>query len=324
MNVIEYIKFRAIDEKAIQMLATGDVYYSSPNNFNDPFDCTHSLDGFPPNVIEGVRDGLSKQNQSIVHEFESMIYKKSRRINNGVVSFCGRHASTELEDPIINSNLWGHYANDHKGICIGFSPYRNYETFDPSNALNHIKVENGRQFTSPMQPGGTNLLTHLTSRPHDFENLLSNQMNHVVKVNYVRDFILPIPDWNKVNENYTNDPSIINSGSAKELINKLLNDSIDIKTVVSTKHSNWEAESEYRLFGGRDKSQSIGAAISSVTFGLDISKEAMKYLTSFVARFYGPESVEMYKMTINRGVLTRIPLEMNDASPSFSQTRITF
>lgn len=324
MNVTEYIKFRTIDEKAIQMLTTGDVYFSSPNHFNDPFDCTHSLEGFPPNIIEGIRGNLSKQNHSIIHDFESVIYGKSRRINNGVVSFCGRHDSSEIEDPILNSNLWGHYANDHKGICIGFSPYFNYKTFDPSNALNHIKVENGRQFTSPSQPGGTNLFMHITSRPHDFDNLLSQQMNEIVKVSYLRDFSLPIPDWNKVKDNYANDPSIVESKNAEELINKLLNDSIDIKKVVSTKHSNWEAESEYRLFGGRDKSQSIGAAISSLTFGLGVSREAMRYLTSIVARFYGPESVELYKMTINRGILTRIPLEVNDASPSFSQCRITF
>jgi hypothetical protein len=107
-------------------------------------------------------------------------------------------------------------------------------------------------------------------------------------------------------------------------MHKLLNDALDIKKVVSNKHKNWSTENEYRLFGSRDKSQAIGAAISSITFGLDASENAIRYITSIIARFYGINAVEMYKMVIINGVLTRIPFETNDAMPHASHSHLSF
>lgn len=324
MSPFEYIKFRTIDEKAIQMLTTGECFYSSPRHFNDPLDCTHSLEDFPVSILDGIRKTLSRQNSDILYELETMIYGKCRRINSGVVSFCGRIASKEVDDPVLSPNLWGHYANNHKGICIGFSPLNNYSTFDFSNALSHKKVENGRQFSVPTQPGGTNLFTHITTRPPAYDNLLSPERGTIVKVEYANKFKLPSPNWATVIDNYKNDTSIINSASSDEILNRLLNNALDIKHVVSNKHKNWNTENEYRLFGSIDKSQSIGAAISSLTFGLSVSDNAVRYLTSIAARFYGPDTVELYKMAINNGELIRIPLDQNDASPESSQSQAKF
>lgn len=324
MTPFEYIKFRKIDEKSIQMLTTGECFYSSPNNFNDPLDCTHSLEGFPPSILDGLRKVLEKDKYSVLQELESAIYKKLRRIDNGVVSFCGRHASDDINDPILSPNLWGHYANDHKGICIGFSPINSYDTFDFSSALNPTKVGNGRRFSVPTQPGGNNLLVHVTTRPHKYDNLLSPDKDAILKVKYVNNFSLPNPNWNKVIENYETDETIIESSSSDEIMHKLLNDALDIKQVVSHKHKNWSTENEYRLFGDRDKSQAIGAAISSITFGLNTSNSAIRYITSIIARFYGVNIVELHKMIIIKGVLTRIPFEMNDAMPSSSHSHLTF
>lgn len=320
----EYIKFRKIDDKSIQILTTGECFYSSPYNFNDPLDCAHSLEGFPQAILDDLLNKLSKDNPNILHEISSVFSEKLRRIDNGVVSFCGRNESEQSSDPILCPNLWGHYADNHKGICIGFSPNYNYDTFDFSNALNPTVVDNGRQFPVPTQPGGNNLLTHITTRPHIFENLLSPESNKVIKVNYENVFKLPTPNWDKVIENYETDETIFESKSSHELISKLLNESLNIKEVVSNKHHNWSTENEYRLFGGNNKSQAIGSAINSVTFGLNTSKNAIRYITSIIARFYGIETVSLYKMSLYKGSLVRAQFEMNDAMPSTSQSHVAF
>ena len=125
-------------------------------------------------------------------------------------------------------------------------------------------------------------------------------------------------------ENYESDDTIAESSSSDEIMHKLLNNALDIKKVVSHKHENWSTENEYRLFGGRNKSQAIGAAISSITYGLNTPDNAIRYITSIIARFYGVNTIELYKMIIIKGVLTQIPFEMNDAMPSASQSHVTF
>ncbi len=256
-------------------------------------------------------------------DLNSAIYEKARKIDNGVVSFCARYSSNAKKDPILNPNLWGHYADNHKGICIGFSPDKNYETFDFSKALNPTPgIKNHISFEFSGQPGGTNLLSHLITPTHKWKNLLSQQDNTLLKVKYAREFRIPTPNWRKVEKNYASDKEIINSRNLDEFLSKLLKNALDRKHVVSYKHDNWKQENEYRLFGGRNKSQSIGAAINSLTFGLNTPEEAVKYITSIVARFYGPYKVELYKMVIEERVLTRKPLEMNNASMSSSQSSI--
>lgn len=322
MNPYEYLKFRAIDENAIQMLTTGECYFSSPHHFNDPLDCAHSLEGFPDLILKELREKHSKDKISIFNELESLVHKKTRRIDYGVVSFCGRYDSQEISDPILSPDLWGHYADEHKGICVGFSPLNSYNTFDFSNALNPVIDRNTRRFNSPVQPGGTNLLTHVTHRPHEHDNLLSPKDEYIVKVKYDDDFSLPVPDWETVIENYRKNDTINDSTNAHQFMWRLLRNALDIKDVVSNKHGNWSTENEYRLFGSRDKSQSIGAAINSITFGLNASEESIRYITSIIARFYGVDMIELYIIEIRNGKLYRRAFEMNDASPRSSQMRV--
>jgi len=324
MQPDEFIKFRRADEKSIQILTTGECYYSSPENFNDPLDCAHSLEGFPQKILIDLESKLRKEKLGILHGLGSAISEKLRRIDYGVVSFCGRHEAMENQDPILCPNLWGHYAENHKGICIGFSPKNTYDTFDYSDALKPQSVENGRQFPVPTQPGGSNLLQHITTRPHIHENLLSSTNDRIIQVKYSDQFKLPTPNWDKVIENYENDETIINASSSSEMLSKLLNDSLDVKEVVSNKHKNWKNENEYRLFGNKNLSQMIGAEISSVTFGLNTPDNVVRYITSIIARFYGINSISLYKMTLISGGLSRVPFEINDAMLSSSQSSVTF
>jgi len=305
------------------MIITGECFYSSPWNFNDPLDCSYSLENFPEEIPEDVFGRFSKENAHIPHDLFSILHKKRRHINSGVVSFSGRFSDGSHSDPFLSPDVWGHYADDHKGICIGFSPNSTYTNLDIRSSLNPVREGKFLKFDVPNMAGSQNLLSHITSRPHNFDNLLSAEKSCLVKVQYPDNFLLPEPDWKIVLENYRKiEKTTIKS--AEQLLNSIIGNAIDTKMVVANKHKNWAVENEYRLFGSAGKSQTIGAAISSVTFGLETNEDSRKYLTSLISRFYGISLVEIYKMELLNGSLTRIPLEMNDSSPSSSQSLARF
>ena len=100
----------------------------------------------------------------------------------------------------------------------------------------------------------------------------------------------------------------------------MLANSFDVKDVVMNKHDGWKSENEYRLYSNQFRSEDLGAAISSITFGLNTSKDAERYIICIVGRFYGINAVRLYKMDIKDGFFVRRPLEANEAMPSSSQT----
>jgi len=317
---IEYLKFRELNEKAIQMLITGECYYSSPLYFNDPLDCSYSLENFPYVVLQSLSK-IDFGESNILHDFHSILFKKNRHINHGVVSFCGRYSDSGDTDTILNPDLWGHYGDNHKGICIGFSPNNDYFNLDISSALNPVQEGKLRRFQVPTTAGSHVLLSHITSRPHWHNNLLSSSKGHVVEVSYREKYMLPEPNWEVVRANFESFDKN-NIKSADQLLSSILENSLDVKEIVSNKHNNWANENEYRLFGTSNKSQSIGAAIVSVTFGLETSEEVKRYIVSLVSRFYGIGSVGVYKIIIDNRRLARVPLEFNDSMPQSSQSTV--
>jgi hypothetical protein len=127
------------------MLAEKKAYYADPNTFNDPFDCK-------PSIINDIED--YKILERIYYQMALQIWGKEQTIKN--INYC-RHYSTQygdfrsdkkaqqsyiynLEREIHNclykklgeigvfslsenwncSLMWSHYADNHKGICIGY------------------------------------------------------------------------------------------------------------------------------------------------------------------------------------------------------------
>ncbi|MFC6520321.1 DUF2971 domain-containing protein [Undibacterium arcticum] len=103
----------------------GQAYFSSPLNFNDPFEMGATIS--PPSIealmiaIPEVHGNyLSKNNQRKVAEnvhskFKSdpqKVVSEERMQNIGVMC---------LSEDKNNKLMWSHYADSHRGICIGFS-----------------------------------------------------------------------------------------------------------------------------------------------------------------------------------------------------------
>lgn len=88
-------KFYGLNENSLNSLLEGYLFFSSPKNFNDPFDCL-----------------VNRENHIINRGSEGI---KRHRENIGVCCF-----SLEGNNPL----MWGHYASSYSGFCLKFENER--------------------------------------------------------------------------------------------------------------------------------------------------------------------------------------------------------
>ncbi|HBR1708106.1 TPA: DUF2971 domain-containing protein [Klebsiella quasipneumoniae subsp. similipneumoniae] len=97
-------KYRKYDEKGIDILLKQEIWFSTADRFNDPFEAETSF----PEVLEAVwaRKNLSAEMKK---KFEDALVELISTV--GVCAF-SRARKNQL--------MWSHYADEHKGFCIGF------------------------------------------------------------------------------------------------------------------------------------------------------------------------------------------------------------
>jgi len=120
-----FYKFTNV-ERCIEMIKDSQLWFSSPQNFNDPFDCNINLIDFQPNeaqikmVINDKFQGNRKARREEIQKNKRNAYRIRNQFaeqtedvykNSGVCCF------SEKKDSIL---LWSHYADNHKGICVKF------------------------------------------------------------------------------------------------------------------------------------------------------------------------------------------------------------
>lgn len=122
-----------IDNNHKDVLLKNQLYFSSPKDFNDPFDCTitpnlslldseekvrqyaHQLRDdnektFPKSQVEDLVQRLLI-NRKKEQEFLNQLYFEGRADYYGVLSL------TEKWNNIL---MWSHYADCHRGFCVGY------------------------------------------------------------------------------------------------------------------------------------------------------------------------------------------------------------
>ncbi|MFL0354764.1 DUF2971 domain-containing protein [Xanthomarina sp. GH4-25] len=100
-------KFYSGSEKNIESLEKSYLYFSSPRNFNDPWDCLTNREKYILKGGEGIR---------------------KHRENLGVCCFS-----------LINNNpiMWGHYTNIYTGFCVKFKDPRTL-LFNQVSVRSHV------------------------------------------------------------------------------------------------------------------------------------------------------------------------------------------
>ena len=149
-------KYEPFALRAIQNLKASSLYFGSPSNFNDPYDCalTASIADVSHDELEQLRtEALASTAYSqevrdaiphlTLEQFETRIRSGAQLVldqarerflhTNGVTCF------SETNDNLL---LWSHYGGQYKGFCLEFRI-----DFEPLNKLQKVRyTDNMPQF----------------------------------------------------------------------------------------------------------------------------------------------------------------------------------
>lgn len=132
-------KYRAWDDYARSMIELGQVYFVAPSKLNDPFD--FAIEPTPPRnanykarkdyLIKGyIRESGGKLGKKKAKEMARKKLKESRGklyFENNYEDFLDiisrnrdeNFGVLSLTEDCLNLLMWSHYADSHKGICVG-------------------------------------------------------------------------------------------------------------------------------------------------------------------------------------------------------------
>lgn len=134
-------KFRSLKSPyTIPIVANGETYLASPATFNDPHDCAITIDfeSMRDHEVEQFADSLLLRQRSELERLGIDLNEKRRELmtkwgdrnkrrayqyqwqveyEKSMAQFTGVFCTTADWRP---TTLWGYYADDHKGVAIGF------------------------------------------------------------------------------------------------------------------------------------------------------------------------------------------------------------
>jgi hypothetical protein len=118
-----------------EIIVRSELWLSSPDNFNDPFDMSAKFlfDATVEERRQRFRDVLKEQGKKF-HEIERLLPDLMRNANEENLS--GRLRKTVSETGVCsfagdprNILMWSHYAANHEGLCLVFEIARDPKTF---------------------------------------------------------------------------------------------------------------------------------------------------------------------------------------------------
>jgi hypothetical protein len=97
-------KYRTYNATSLELLVNRELWLAQPDSFNDPFDCSMDYEIFLAKAIAllSFRDFDKEYILNRLHKIIADVR---------VCCFCETKK---------NQLMWSHYANEHKGFCIGF------------------------------------------------------------------------------------------------------------------------------------------------------------------------------------------------------------
>jgi hypothetical protein len=111
-----YWKFRTVDANSLKMLINKQIWFSDPLKFNDPFDTQISLKDY----LSEIKDIVEiNHNDDIRLLAEAYLSKHEEYLGTRLLYCVNRRK--EGFNPFEEVLMWSHYANEHKGICIGLT-----------------------------------------------------------------------------------------------------------------------------------------------------------------------------------------------------------
>ena len=131
-------KYFPVNEFLFSTLINSEIWFSNPNNFNDPFDCNLKCQYLKDYDFE------ERTNNMLRNEFNSAISNESYiREHKIITSVAEAHEqkrktkseqiNVDFESKVIETGIscfsknnssilmWSHYSNNHRGVCLKFN-----------------------------------------------------------------------------------------------------------------------------------------------------------------------------------------------------------
>lgn len=107
--------YKPVDEHTLDIFESGTFWFSSPVNFNDPFDCKvyPSTESAVKRAKEQLERNGGQLTENLVRTLvtDETVIKAVDRVMNSKGVLC----LTPHPDNIL---MWSHYADKHKGVCL--------------------------------------------------------------------------------------------------------------------------------------------------------------------------------------------------------------
>lgn len=139
-------RMRPVNRFLFDSLINSQIWFSNPQEFNDPFDCDinmrilNSTQGQMQTYFENHLKNLP-QNKNLENintekitrqQFEILINKAAQRVTQRKGLACFMSSCDNLL-------MWAHYADSHKGVCLKFDILEDTNFFSPAKKVNYSK-----------------------------------------------------------------------------------------------------------------------------------------------------------------------------------------
>lgn len=98
-------KYRAFNKSSIELLVNRELWFANPETLNDPFECQM--------IMSEMLDSIWRH-----HEVSEIDQADIKKLLSESVDKLGICSFSQVRQ---NQLMWSHYADEHKGFCIGFS-----------------------------------------------------------------------------------------------------------------------------------------------------------------------------------------------------------
>lgn len=136
--------FRGIN-RDFHCISSNEMWLSNARNLNDPFDCAYLENKRTKSTYD-----RNTESELALSEFRAQRIQDIESANKQSSVFVS--CFSETNDSIL---MWSHYANDHKGICVGYNLHELISRFNcyPVIYSNRVYVFDNNDSMNSMQSG---------------------------------------------------------------------------------------------------------------------------------------------------------------------------
>ncbi len=143
-------KYTKICETTLENLSNNQLYFSSPRDFNDPYEFIFQLsieDCCYEEFLELIYEGRQKEFSNIGMNKEEILEYTRKYYFGSLWEELGVHCLTKNAN---NDLMWAHYGDCHRGICIEYDQlsdaFSKFQPVEYIDKIHRVVVSNAMHF----------------------------------------------------------------------------------------------------------------------------------------------------------------------------------